>query len=212
MDLQTRQDLERIVKLFGQHELKGLQPKLGNVYWVPTPPEILLEEMITLDVWTAIEGKRHEGRTLVAGAGDSRRVAPLARLGYDVVAIELNPRLVQHGNYMMDLLAQHGLVDRTKVTIVEGDFLDDNTYISRDLAFSDFNKIFAYLKPENLAKLADKIRQQSYEGTELFILRFMEWNIPDMPLRFRIRRKIEWGPNEEIKFPAHYDVLKYVRD
>ena len=211
MDLKTRQDLERIIELFGQHELKGLQPKLGDAYWVPTPPEVLLAEMITLDLWTAIEGKRHEGKALVAGAGDSRKVAPLARLGYDVTAVELNPRLVQHGNYMTDLLVQNGLVDRTKVTIIEGNFLEDNTYISRDIAFSDFNKIFAYLKLENLAKLADKIGQQSYEGTELFILRFMEWGLPDMPLRFRIRRKIEWGPNEETKFPAHYDVLKYAK-
>lgn len=170
MDQATEDDLRKISELYYKYELKEKPKDVGRGFWVPTNFPVLLAEMKLFHIITYIEKKEHKGMVLVAGSGDGRRAAYLNRLGYDVTCVETNPKLVEHSNYLMQLLAQEGLIEANRLSIIEGDFLDDKIYNSGGSSFEDFTKIFARLLPHNLNSLAHKIEAQSRPGTDLFSL------------------------------------------
>ena len=183
MDKATIRDLEKILRFYEAHTLRD-RPSLDRaVIWDPTPLPILLQEMLQIDFWYKGEGKKHEGKALVAGFGDGRDATCLNRMGYDVFAGEINPKLVQYSNPLFQQLAKEGLIDPSKLKIVQGDFLDDSIYIANGLKFRDFDKIFAYLLPQNLTKLLEKFEKEAKQGAELFALYRVEWSSPETGLK-----------------------------
>jgi len=206
MNSATREDLEEILTLYHANQLEDRPQDVGNGIWKPTPLPILFGEAVVLDTLYAKERKEHKGQVLVAGAGDGRRAAFLNRLGYDVFAVELNPNIVQHGNYVLHLLIEKNLVDGRRVKIVPGDFLDDNLYHEHGTSFEDFEKIFAYLRKCNLDALVTKVERQSPKGVELFALRHVNWENPKTGLQHK--------GSAVISVPSHtnYSVDRYVKN
>ena len=175
MDEATIRDLETILRFYEAHALRDRPPLDRAVIWDPTPLPILLQEMLQIDFWYKGEGRKHEGKALVSGFGDGRDAACLNRMGYDVFAVEINPKLVGYSKPLLQQLVNKGLVDTTKLKAVQGNFLDDSTYIANGLKFGDFDKIFAYLLPQNLTKLLEKFEKEAKQGAELFALYRVEW-------------------------------------
>ena len=193
MDITTRQDLDKIMEIYEENHPQGTHHVVGDAVWVPTPTDILIQELAAFDALIAKERKRHEGNVLIAGAGDGRRGAPLSRLGYNVVAVELIPEYAHRGISIRDKLVEQRLVDPSKFKMAKGNFLSDGTYDTEGLSFTDFGKIFAYLKSEHINGLGDKIKKQSPVGTELFLLLFMQDVQPQIGLdyvgEFKVRNK-----------------------
>ena len=211
MDLNTYSALDELVSWYAAREIRERPKDVGDAFWRPTVLPILMGEIKIIDILSAIERRAHSGGVLVAGSGDGREVAFLAKLGYDVVGIELNPALAKHSKSLMDVLAQEGRVERLRTRIVQGDFLDDYTYHSNGLRFEDFRTIFAYLLDSNFQGLVKKIGQQSPSGTELYALRPVEWEEPRIGLK-RIGRygvAVENTSPDKPVFVPHYNLMRY---
>lgn len=205
MDETTYGDLLRILEVYKEQELRA-RPRDETGLWKPTPLHVLAGEIRALDIMLSRESKRHEGRVLLPGPGDGRRGACLNRLGYDVFGVEIIPNLVRTSNYLKEFLAQQGLVDRDRIKIVEGDFLDDGAYHSNGLRFEDFSRVFTYPYPkkEDFRGLVDKIERMSPPGTELFVLHPVELGIPEIGLEHVRTATIK----SDIITP-HYDLSRY---
>jgi len=191
MDLKTHEDLEAIVEFYRDNAPTEIPQSVDNAIWKPTIPEMLWDEIVYFDAWHAIEKKPHEGRVLVAGSGDGRRAAYLNRLGYHVTGVELNPELVRRSRGLFSELEKRKLVDTSRLTVLEGDFLNDDMYQKSGLSFADFSKIFAYLIPGNFASLARKAESLSKPGTEVYCLwRPTDWAQPETSLELVTRKQM----------------------
>ena len=205
MDSTTREDLKTILELYHANQLEERPEDVGKGVWKPTPLPVLFGEIISLDILCARERKNHKGQVLTAGAGDGRRAAMLNRLGYNVFAVELNPNIVRHADYVLQLLIQKGLIDDSRIKIVEGDFLDDNLYRSNGTEFEAFQMVFAYLRMNNLDALVRKLENRSPKGVELFALRHLDWESQKTNLPYK--------GSGVIRVPGHthYSIDRYVK-
>lgn len=193
MDETTRGDLEKILRGYRRYEEKVAKPEVLSGKWKPTSLEVLRKEIKAFEgllyglqrgVYNGgVQRIKHEGKVLVPGSGDGRRAALLNRLGYDVVAVEIEPEIVRTSSDMVKSLARQGIVDPNRIKILHGDFLDDNLYHSNGLRFEDFQKIYVYLTGSIFRNLLDKIEKTSPKGVELIALRHGEWVDPKINLK-----------------------------
>ncbi len=180
--------LERIAQIYEKHGLNDSEKPsdAGKGYWQPTPFEVLNMETKSLFVQQYLGKLKHAGKALVAGAGDGRRALYLSQLGYDqVVGVELNPDLVASGNHIKELAAAQGLIDPKKITLVQGDFLDDRVYQKLGLHFSDFNFISAYLLKSNFEKLAGKFEEEAKKETVLYATQPVDFDFKDSKINLQ---------------------------
>ena len=112
----------------------------------------------------AIDGS---GLFLDAGSGDARVVALAALVhGIPSVGVEYDEDLLERSAlHIRDL--QHLLTGGAPMTILPGDFTDDETYIRAGTSFSDFKTVFNFIN--NTTSLAAKVSRQSPPGTKLLL-------------------------------------------
>jgi hypothetical protein len=134
--------------------------------FVPSPLRQVHEAFGYLLTRGAIDGS---GLFLDAGSGDARVVALVALVhGIPSVGVEYDEDLVERSaRHLRDL--QHLLPDGAPMTILPGDFTEDDTYLRAGMSFSGFTTVFNFIN--NTTSLAAKVSRQSLPGTKLLLFR-----------------------------------------
>lgn len=161
---QSFQDIRKL------YEKKGLTPSyihVGDARWSPKPFEVMISELIKLHDLSRKGKINDDKKLLIAGSGDGREAAYFAAMGYEVLGIEIIPEVAEASRYLIAECEKEGYISKGMVKIVEGSFLDDDNYLFQDTHFSNFKKISAYLMPDNLKGLVNKMISESPSGTSL---------------------------------------------
>ena len=158
--------------------------------WVPTPIRVI-EEAITVLENIGLLGEAAPQRTVVdAGTGDGRIPAVLAAADptRPVYGIEQDPVLFAQALVNLQTLQARGVIDHTRIHLVEADYCEMATYEACGLDFRQTGIVFNY--PDgNQRRLARFILEHGGDGTRLCLLthdRSLELD----ELEFRVRRDV----------------------
>src|SRR3989338_14591 len=164
----------------GKTESAGYRPRNVDLgHWEPTHFEILIPELMRIRRLTATGVLSAKHKTLVAGAGDLRRSAGLAAMGYsNITAAEINPEIAWDGYENIERLESTGIIAPGAISMRIGSFLDDSQYALHHERFSDYGQIFGYLRKVNNDALLSKIENESAPGTHVFLLSLLDWKVP----------------------------------
>jgi len=154
------------------NHLDSLQDAEGGPYkrtavgqFVPSPLSHIKTAFDYLITTNSIDSS---GPLLDAGSGDGRIVA-ISSLAYGInsVGVEYDQELAELSRanleHLSKLCSSHKSGD-----IVEGDFTEDITYSSNNIAFDMFFTVFNYINNES--SIAHKISQTSKPGTKFVLL------------------------------------------
>ncbi|MBR9676181.1 hypothetical protein GOV05_04175 [Candidatus Woesearchaeota archaeon] len=163
------EDLKSIERIYTENPpTSEVTRSKDNLFWRPTSFQALQKEMMIIAKLHQEGQISKDKKILIAGGGDQRRATYLNNVGFDVYSFELNDELLDYSKNITDLLSEEGLVDKGRIKVIKGDFLDDKSYEENNIGFEDFRNIHAYLLPRNLEVLIDKVEDQSPKGTTLF--------------------------------------------
>ena len=139
--------------------------------WVPTPLRAIEEGCKVLEDIGLLGRKAPPGDLIDAGTGDGRLPAFLAQRDShrEIHGIELDPVLFALAQENLETLETKGVVGRTHVHLLEGDYGDVSTYRAGGIDLHTIHMFFNY--PDgNQARLARFIRTQVGPETKLCIL------------------------------------------
>ncbi len=145
--------------------------KTGLGIWAGTPVRVVAEAALTLAKLGILDEGLQTGAVIDAGTGDGRVLAVLAALNPSLViyGIESDPALHAKAVANLHTLTTSGLIDSTRVHLLEGDYCDVATYETRDIALKKVGLIFNY--PDgNEKQLARFVEQHHGPGTTLCLL------------------------------------------
>ena len=120
--------------------------KTGRGIWAGTPVRVVAEASATLGELGVLNGKHQAGYVIDAGTGDGRVPGVLASLNPTLVVhgIESDSALHARAASNLHALATSGLIDSTRVHLLEADYCDIATYETRGIALHQASVIFNY--------------------------------------------------------------------
>lgn len=104
---------------------------------------------------------------LDAGCGDGRVLALLSMYGIPSIGVEFSNDIFYAGRHHIDKLTRQKIIDKSLITMLLGDFMDDNIYRSAGFNFQNIPVIYNFLS--NHAKIASKIANQSKKKTRFLL-------------------------------------------
>jgi hypothetical protein len=142
--------LQQLTRIFERSEASSgrLLPirKTGRGIWAATPIRVVAEAASTLTELGILDGEQQTRPVIDAGTGDGRVMAVLAGLNPSLVAYGIEADQALHTRAVANLhtLSTSGLIDSTRVHLLEADYCDVGTYETRDIALNEVGLIFNY--------------------------------------------------------------------
>ena len=158
--------------------------------WAPTPLRIIVEGVSVLEDIGLLGEAAPQSIVADAGTGDGRVPAVLAAIDpmRPVYGIEQDPALFAQALVNLQGLRAKGVIDHTRMFLVEGDYCEMATYEACGLDFSQTSIVFNY--PDgNQSRLARFVAEHGGAGTILCLLtpdRSLELD----ELELRVRRDV----------------------
>ena len=193
----TTASLKRLNKVFERSEASLVHSlpirKTISGIWGSTPLRVIEEAISVLEDIGLLGEATPQGVVVDAGTGDGRVPAVLAAIDptRPVYGIEQDPALFAQALMSLQGLRAKGVIDHTRIYLVEADYCEMATYEAAGLDFSQTGIIFNY--PDgNQKRLAQFIAEHGGIGTRLCLLthdRSLE--IDDLELQ--VRRDVTVG-------------------
>ena len=139
--------------------------------WGPTPLRVIEEAISVLEDSGLLGKAAPQGVVIDAGTGDGRVPAVLAAVDptRPVYGIEKDPALFAQALVNLQGLRAKGVIDHTRIYLVEADYCEIATYKECGLDFSQTGIVFNY--PDgNQKRLAQFIAEHGGTGTRLCLL------------------------------------------
>lgn len=145
--------------------------KTGRGVWAGTPVRVVAEAAWILNERGLLTETRQAGCAIDAGSGDGRALAVLATLRPSPMIYGIEADSTLHAQAVTNLgkLSASGLIDPTRVRLLEGDYCDVDTYRRSGIALEKVGLIINY--PDgNQRQLARFVADHCGGGTTLCLL------------------------------------------